>query len=318
MFSTNVNGESMRPQRKIFLTGGTGFFGKSILSMVSRGFLPDTQFVILSRNPSRFLAEYPEFSRLNNVRYVAGDVRNFAFPEGHFDEVIHAATPAVTTLPPGEMRSIILDGMTRVIEFTRKCGAEKMLFTSSGAVYGHQPPTCTNMGEDFPCAPVTEYGIAKLEAENRCLQSGIHPLIARCFSFVGPYLNLDIHFAIGNFIRNALNGGPIVIQGDGTPYRSYLYADDLVEWLFAILERGEFDRPYHVGSPDGISIKDLAGKVASHFAPEPEIKILGTPQTGAPISRYVPDVSRAMRELHLKKTVSLDQAIQKTIQFQSR
>lgn len=299
--------------KRIFVTGGTGFFGKSILDMLLAGFLPDTSFVILSRDPAKFLRDYPQYSQLERVSFVAGDVRDFEFPEGSFDYIIHAATPAVTTLAPGEMRSIILGGMHRVLDFARKCGFPRLLFTSSGAVYGVQEPDCFNIDEEHPCHPLTEYGIAKLEAENLCRYSCVDVLVARCFAFVGRHLNRDIHFAIGNFIRDCLNGNDIVIKGDGTPFRSYLYADDLVEWLFTILAKGEPHRPYNVGSPEGLTIAQVAHEVASHFEAAPEVKILGTPLPGMPPSRYVPDVSRAEKELQLKVKTALADAIELTI-----
>ena len=283
--------------------------------MLNRGFYSNYEFVILSRDPEKFRKENPEYTTLSNVEFTAGDVRNFAFPEEHFDCIIHAATPAVTTLAPGEMRSIIIEGTERVLQFARKCGAERLLFTSSGAVYGPQDPECHNVPEDYLCNPVTEYGIAKLEAEKMCIASGIPTLIARCFAFAGPRLNKDIHFAIGNFIRDGELGRDIIIRGDGTPYRSYLYADDLVEWLFTILEHGVPSRPYNVGSPEGLSIADLAGVVASCFANPPQIKILTPPVPGALPARYVPDTSRAEKELGLKVKTPLPEAVKKMINF---
>lgn len=298
--------------KRIFVTGGTGFFGKSILDMLLKGFLPDTEFVILSRTPEKFLANEPQYAGLKNVSFIAGDVRDFEFPEGDFDYIIHAATPAVTTLAPGEMRSIILGGMHRVLDFARRCSSPRLLFTSSGAVYGIQEPWCLNISEEHQCQPLTEYGIAKLEAENLCRYSCVDVLVARCFAFVGPQLNRDIHFAIGNFIRDAIAQREIVIKGDGTPFRSYLYADDLVRWLFTILAKGEPHKPYNVGSPAGISIADLAHLVASRFGGASEVKILGVPIPGMPASRYVPDVSRIQEELGVEITVPLAEAIDKS------
>lgn len=299
----------MSELKRIFLSGGTGFFGKSILSMLRRNFMPETDFVILSRNPQQFLAQCPEFGGLPHVTFVRGDVRDFEFPSGRFDAVIHAATPAVTTLAPGEMRSIILDGTRRMIEFARQCEARKLMMTSSGAVYGVQPPELAGFPEDFPCHPISEYGIAKLEAEKMCLDSGIFTLLPRCFAFVGPYLNREIHFAIGNFIRDAKENRPIEINGDGMPFRSYLYADDLVEWLFAILERGEAGSVYNVGSDEAVSIADLAQRVRRVLGSTSEIVIHGTPVPGTLPPRYVPDITRA-KKLGLSVTVPLDEAIE--------
>ena len=113
--------------KRIFLTGGTGFFGKSILSMLQRGFLPNTEFVILSRDPKKFLAENPGFSHLARVMFLAGDVRDFKFPTERFDAIIHAAAPTGIALPAGLTASIIRDGTRRVIEIGSGIGGEKWL-----------------------------------------------------------------------------------------------------------------------------------------------------------------------------------------------
>ncbi len=302
--------------KHIFITGGTGFFGKSILSCIRRGFLPKTRFTILSRDPQKFLQTNPEFRDLENVAYVAGDVRDFKY-DGSVDFVFHAATPAVTDISDDEMTSIILEGTAHVLNYAKKCGAEKILMTSSGAVYG-PVPNIAHISEDMPCHPVTAYGIAKLKAERMCADSGLHALLPRCFAFVGPYLNLDIHYAIGNFIRDGLNGGDIVVKGNGTPYRSYLYADDLVHWLFTILAQGEHARPYNVGSDDGHSIAEIAQLVASHFTPPPRVGILDQTPPMSPPLHYVPDISCARDELGLSVEVSLTHAIDRTISLNER
>ena len=227
--------------RRIFITGGTGFFGKSLLAAWRDQPRPECELTILSRNPERFLLKFPEFSALPHVRFLKGDVRNFTFPAEPFDEVIHAATPASATLEqenPEEMYSIIVDGTRHVIDFCRKSGVKRMLFTSSGAVYGPQEPEYERLAETHPCRPVTAYGKGKLAAEQLCLESGIPTVIARCFAFIGPYLPLDIHFAAGNFLRDALENRPIIIRSDGRPLRSYLHSDDLVRFLWKLLETG--------------------------------------------------------------------------------
>ena len=294
--------------KRIFVTGGTGFFGKSILDYLKRhpDFRADDEWTILSRDPERFQSRNAVLlDQDRKIGFVAGDVRDF-HAEGRYDEIIHAATAAVTTLADDEMISTIVEGTRHVLEFAKSCGAKKILLTSSGAVYG---PQTAPVGEDASCNPVTAYGKGKLAAERMCAASGLDAKIARCFAFVGPYLNRDIHYAIGNFIRDCLAGEPIVIKGDGTPQRSYLYADDLVEWLFAVLDRGISGRPYNVGSPEGLSIRDLAECVRAALGAKNDIRVLGVPVPGTPPSVYVPDVSHAVRELGLRVTVDLATAV---------
>lgn len=293
---------------RIFVTGGTGFFGKSILDYLKRhpDFRAGDEWMILSRNPERFQSRNAALlDQGRKIGFVTGDVRNFCV-EGRYDEIIHAATAAVTTMADDEMTSTIVEGTRHVLDFAKFCGAKKILLTSSGAVYG---PQTAPVGEDAPCNPVTAYGKGKLEAERMCVESGLDAKIVRCFAFTGPYLNRDIHYAIGNFIRDCLAGEPIVIKGDGTPQRSYLYADDLVEWLFAVLDRGVSGCPYNVGSPEGLSIREVAERVRAALGTKNDIRVLGVSVPGTPPSVYVPDVSRAVRELGLRDTVDLTTAV---------
>lgn len=295
--------------RRLFITGGTGFFGKSMLDYRLRH--PEwswakAEWVVLSRAPEHFKFASPALANQPGISFVAGDVRDFAFPGGYFDAIIHAATSAVTTMSDDEMTSVILDGTKHIAEFAMTTGCSKVLFTSSGAVYG---PRTAPANEEDDCRPFTAYGKGKLEAEKILIESGLEAKIARCFAFVGPHLNRGIHFAIGNFIQNCLDGNPIVINGDGTPLRSYLYADDLVEWLFAILQRGESGRPYNVGSDHAVSIRELAETVRDAMGSKSEIVVKGTPKVGEEPSVYVPSIERACSELGLEVKVSLEDAI---------
>ena len=145
--------------------------------------------------------------------------------------------------------------------------------------------------------------------------------IARCFAFVGPYLPLDVHFAIGNFIDDVLKGRPkILIKGDGRPLRSYQYGADLVVWLLTILVKGQHMRPYNVGSDSAVSIEETAACVRDagvDLMPgiKPEIIIAMPPDQGQPAPRYVPSVERAKRELGLKEFTPLTEAVRHTLQW---
>ena len=296
--------------KRLFITGGTGFFGKSLLDYRLRH--PEwkwaqAEWTVLSRSPERFIATCPRLVNQPGVSFVSGDVRDFAFPQGCFDSIIHAATSAVTTLSDEEMTSVVVDGVRHVADFAKAAGCRTVLFTSSGAVYG---PRTSSACEDHACAPTNAYGKGKLAAERLLIDSGLDAKIARCFAFSGAHLNRTIHFAIGNFIQNCLDGKPIVVNGDGTPLRSYLYADDLVEWLFTILERGESGRPYNVGSDRAVSIRELAETVRRVLGAKSEIVVKGAPASGAKPSVYVPSIERARNELGLEIKVGLEKAIE--------
>jgi dTDP-glucose 4,6-dehydratase len=147
-------------------------------------------------------------------------------------------------------------------------------------------------------------------------ESEIDLIIARCFAFVGPHLPLDQHFAIGNFIADALAGRNIEVRGDGTPMRSYLYGADLAIWLWTMLLREPLAGPnphvFNVGSGDAISIRDLAQAVVEELDPSLEVKVAETPIAGVPHLQYVPDVSHAANCLGLRQSIGLREAIRRT------
>ena len=317
-------------EKKVFVTGGTGFFGKWLLeSFVWANDQLDlnAQMHVLSRNPDSFKARYSHFAKASGLTFHQGDVRDFDFPQDRFDFVIHAATDASAQLNeknPLLMVDTIVEGTRRTLEFARHCGAQRFLFTSSGAVYGRQPSDLSNLPEYYsgapdPIQPASAYGEAKRLAELFCSiyqkEYDLKITIARCFAFVGPYLPLDSHFAIGNFIRDGLNGGPIQVNGDGTPYRSYLYAADLAIWLWTILFRGTPGEAYNVGSEDVITIRELAYEVAASFPNSPEVVITKNPVPGRETESYVPSVKKARDNLDLNSWINLKEALHRTIKW---
>ena len=311
--------------RRFFLAGGTGFFGKWLLHSflaLRNVYGLDIALTVLSRDPKRFLDSSPDFFGQEGLDFIAGDVRTFIMPSKRtFDFVIHSATTASAKLEredPDEMYSVITDGTRHVLEFMQRCSVKRLLFISSGAVYGLQPPTLSHIPETYDGTPTTAYGKGKKISEQLCLEASENRfdcVIVRPFAFVGPYLPLDAHFAIGNFIRDCLEDRPIVVQGDGTLLRSYLYAADLAEWLWTILLLGEPAHPYNIGSADAISILDLANCVRECAKTRNHIVVHGKKIEGALPARYVPSVDRARKELGLLPRCSLEKAVIRTLQW---
>ncbi len=312
---------------RLFLTGGTGFVGRSLLRAAldpRRGLVAkDVRITVLSRDPARFLAQHPEFSGPQRLDWAQGDVRTFEAPGGRFTHVIHAATDTSTAAMarPRDLVNEIISGTRRVLEFAAACGAEKVLFTSSGAVYGSQPNELERLDENYPGAPnpsdpASAYGQAKRLAEQLCAiafhETGLRVKVARLFAFVGEDLPLDAHYAIGNFIRDALDGRSIQVRGDGSPLRSYLYQGDLAVWLLTILQRGQPNREYNVGSDQAISMAQLAQLVADIVAPGSAVLIKQQRADHSGRLRYVPAIDRARVELGLRVETPLAEAIRRT------
>jgi nucleoside-diphosphate-sugar epimerase len=316
---------------RIFVTGGTGFFGtwllESLICAIDRFDLP-IEAVVLTRSPEAFAEKCPHLATHRAISFHRGDVRDFAFPDGRFTHVIHAAFPSTKPLSdPHETAHLILRGTQRVLQFVEHSRAEHLLFTSSGAVYGRQPADLSAIPESYGGGPDTSdprsaYGESKRMAELLCqsqtARSGVAVKIARCFAFVGPHLPLDAHFAIGNFIRDAMSGGPIRIRGDGTAVRTYLYAADLAAWLWTILVAGESGRAYNVGGAEAVSIAELAQRVRDELAPGTSIRQEKQPKPGQLVDRYVPDVMLAARELGLEPSIGLEDAVSRTADWERR
>jgi nucleoside-diphosphate-sugar epimerase len=311
---------------RLFVTGGTGFFGCWLLETfvwANDRLGLNASLVVLTRDRAAFTRKAGHLACHPAVTLHDGDARTFAFADGAFSHVIHAATASAATVDPRLMFETIVEGTRRTLEFARRTGASRFLFTSSGAVYGRQPPEVTHVSEEYaggpdPAGAGQAYAEGKRAAETLCAvhaDAQLRPTIARCFAFVGPYLPLDAHFAVGNFIRDGLQGGPIRIAGDGTPYRSYLYAADLAIWLWTILLRGQPMRPYNVGSAAALTIEELAHVVSGAFAPAVLVEIARTPVAHAKPERYVPAVTRAETELGLRLTVPLADGIRRTVDW---
>ncbi len=319
--------EEMRGER-VFITGGTGFFGCWLLESfvwANEKLSLNASATVLTRNPQSFQEKAPHLARNQAVNLQVGDVRDFTFPPGEFAYVIHAAADSDARLyqtRPSAMFDTLVRGTRHTLEFAQQANTRKFLLTSSGAVYGKQPPAITHVPEEYMGGPDpldcrSAYGEGKRAAETLCAMFArpgqFEPKVARCFAFVGPHLPLDLHFAIGNFISDALRGGPIEEKGDGTAFRSYLHAADLAIWLWTILFKGLPCRAYNVGSDSDLTIGQLANLVAELAAPTANVLIRRNAIPFKPAERYVPSIARARTELHLAPFIDLPEAIRRSI-----
>jgi dTDP-glucose 4,6-dehydratase len=310
---------------RIFLTGGTGFFGRWLVesfNYINSKNQLNACLTILSRNPSAFLELAPHL-KTDSIEFLKGDVRNFEFPTEKFSHIIHAATEASNHLnndQPLTMFDVIVQGTRHVLDFAVQNGVKRMLFVSSGAVYGPQPPEVSHIHEDqyfgfAPNDPKVAYAEGKRAAEFLCSvyaqQHGIEIPIARCFAFVGQHLPLDDRFAIGSFINNGINNKQIMISGNPNTKISYLHASDLCGWLYKILIHGISLEPYNVGSDCELSLYDLAITISSLLKCQ-----ITLPKKNSTIpDSYVPYVSKTQQEFCLKKSVDLTNAIEKTVRW---
>jgi dTDP-glucose 4,6-dehydratase len=314
----------------LFLTGGTGIIGKWLietLCFLNEKFNLKMNIYVLTRDKNKFLNSYPLFKYFNDIIFLEGNITDIKLsPDLRPDYIIHGATESTFNLTgnPLYMSRVIIKGTFNILDFSIKVKPKGILFLTSGAVYGKH---CKNffveehLGKINFLEPYSAYAFGKQIMEHLAelyfYTYNLPIKIARIFSLVGPHLPLSSHFAIGNFIRDAIKGGPIFIKGDGRPIRSYLYLRDLTIWLLIILFEGKNGLPYNVGSEEAISIKELATLIA-HSIKEKEIDIIiEKKQTFSSAGDvYVPSIKRA-KKLGLKVYTSLEESINKTIAFYS-
>lgn len=312
--------------QKIFVAGGTGFLGSWIAEFIA--FLNDNyQFnislVILARNTDSFKDEKAHLAKRSDIQFISKDIRNINELPQDISYIIHAAASPdnrIHVSNPIETIATITKGTDNLIDSAFKLpNLKKFLYLSSGQVYGKSITKNELISESdfgsFDCNKVTAiYPEAKRMAEATCCaytsQYKIPIVIARPFSFIGPYQSLSKPWAINNFINDALNNKTIRIVGNGEPIRSYMYPADLVVWILKILINGKANTAYNVGSPLGISLKDVAEKIISIAQTNVNIDIRFNNNDS---SHYVPDINLCENSLGLKINYNVEDTIRRSI-----
>lgn len=307
--------------KSLLVIGGSGFFGKTILDAYRRGKLRKwqiTKIYVFARNADFLKISNPELLG-NGVILINGDVVNCtSLPTA--DYVIHAAASSDASkyieAPEIEKRNIFAGTVNFCNLVPPANNSVKILYVSSGAVYGDSSPYAKPFSEEDEFISLMEvsenkrhYCAAKRDSEAQIIalgKSGSSVSIARCFAFIGKYLPRDQHFAIGNFVQNGLDQSPINVKARKKIFRSYMYADDLVEWLMTLVENANETCPiFNVGSDESIEIRELAALVGDFYNVPVETKQC----TEEGQDFYVPSVEKARRELGLNINYPIKDAI---------
>jgi len=309
----------------LLIIGGSGFFGRSILDAFQRDLLKPwaiNKIIIFARHPEILLKECPMLIDWR-VDLIPGDITLAShIPEA--DYVIHAAASTDVRdylLKPDEEKTNIEKGTQHYCELAMECHRNsKIVYVSSGAVYGFQPDDIDEFSENYDSPDLSslsdgkrDYALAKRASENIIKvfrDKGLNINIARCFAFVGPWLPRNQHFAIGNFIEDIINKRPIKVLSTHYVYRSYMYADDLVHWLMSIIDYNNGKCSiFNIGSDEPIELSDLASKLANIY----NLTVQNTPKTSKKKDRYIPAIKKANNELSLSLNFNLIHSIQETI-----
>lgn len=304
---------------RVHIVGGTGFVGKALVDFAhSVGGQSGVEVSISSRN-----RPVPDLG----VEWFQWDVMEDSPRLPDFDGVIHAATPVsveMNAAQPGRMYGEIVEGAMNVAKL---CASQRkrphLVYLSSGAVYGEMPPNTFAWREDAalnfdPFGRGNAYALGKISAEAllsiRSIESKFPLTIARLFAFSGPHLPVDKHFAVGNFVRDAMSGGPIKVRGSGRAIRSYLDSRDMAQWLFAALDRSSaYGKIIHVGSSKGLTIGDLASEISrlsiDFLGSAAEVVVENRVSEFDGLQRYVPSTKATERLLGVSAKVNLEDSL---------
>jgi dTDP-glucose 4,6-dehydratase len=328
------NSEAFR-NSKVLLTGASGFFGTWMLETLvwlNTSKSLNMAIHVVVRNTIAFKMGISSWTE-SQIKIIEGDLSTLIIYPDTYKYIIHLASDQirsddVTSLFNHMSRSV--SAANNLIALAKVCETDSILFTSSGAVYSDYlglHSSGSPFVENIQYAKDVQNEKAIYSETKRYIELlfstasanlNFKVKIARCFSFIGPFLPLNSNYAIGNFMRDALQGRDIVINGNGKPLRSYMYASDLITFLLLILIKGRSGIPYNVGSPETYSIHEVAKMVRDISGAITKIQILNlTPKDGAG-DQYLPDLKNIINEFGLSDFVSLNSAIKKTLDWNKK
>ena len=300
---------------KYLITGGTGFLGSALANMLARQ--GHTVRVIDDESTS-------DRARLDpSVHFTRGDVNDV--PKlwsllQSVDCVFHLAarvSVSESVLYPRDYNATNVGGTVALIQAVRDAGVRRIVFTSSGAVYGEQAEAC--VGEDAIPNPSSPYAVSKLASEHYINTIGalwgIETVILRIFNAYGPGQQLRASHppVVPAVIRQAVGGGSIIVHGDGKQQRDFVYVDDVVNALTASATASNVNRLIiNIGSGVPSSINDLVNVVGRALGKQ--LQPLRVTAEGGGVSRLCADLSRAKERLGYVPKVSLEEGVRRTVE----
>ncbi len=303
---------------QFLVTGGAGFLGTALANrLVAEGHQVRVMDDLSAGDPAR-LDRRVLFTRGNVL-----DRPKLWTLLQDVDCVYHLAARVLVSesmLYPREYNEVNVGGTVSVMEAMRDAGVRRVVFTSSGAVYGeqaHQP-----VAEDQLPNPQSPYAVSKLAAEYyvRTIGAlwGIETVVLRIFNAYGPGQHLPASHppVVPRFLQQALRGGTVVIFGSGAQSRDFVYVDDVVEALRAAATADVERRIINVGSGRETSINDLAAAVAR--ACDQAIEVLHSPAESGGVSRLCADITLARRLLGYEPHVGLEEGLRMTMEQDPR
>ena len=307
--------------KTLLIIGGTGFVGNSILDFFKKKnfFSKKIDNIVVTYANKKKLVKIKRKINNINLNYIKCNLlKNFKLPKAKY--IIYCAL----------LKNLSKDllAVKNFCKFSENnFQNSKILYISSGAIYGKQPKNIKKLKEnyldshkrlDFPDKKKNLYSLIKLENEKtfeKLSKKNSKIAIARCFAFVGPEIPRRKNFVIGNFIESIINKKDIVLKTKSKVIRSYMYADDMVLCLLKIISNlNKKYLIYNVGSDKPIDIKNLAVILSKKYKLRLQMKNYNKNYNRA-VDNYVPNISRVKKELALNLNLNNLQSIYKTIRI---
>ena len=298
------------------VTGGAGFLGSHLCDhLIARDFR-----VICIDNLDTGSLQNVEHLRGESFEFRHHDITAHADVVEPVDFVYHLASPAspidyarlpLQTLKVGSYGTHNALGLAK---FKRA----RFLLASTSEVYGDpqvHPQPETYWGNVNPSGPRGVYDEAKRYAEAMAMayhrQQGVDTAIALIFNTYGPRMRPNDGRAVPTFVRQALEGKPLTVFGDGTQTRSFCYVDDLIRGLVSLAESGEH-LPVNIGNPNEFSMNDLAETVLRVTGSKSEVIHEALPVDDPQVRQ--PDITRARQLLGWEPEVDLAEGLRRMLE----
>ena len=310
--------------KSIFITGGSGFLGRWILRSIDYLNLNkrlNIKLVLLLRDEKKI--RHIKFLTTNTkLKIIKGNILSFKFKKIPIDHIFHLATESISNSIEDSLKvgDTIINGTTRLIEFSSYLNVQSISYLSSGAVYGKNCKSKFGWKEvDIEGPSVSEgfavYGLSKKYAESLLIKN-FNKIkttnIFRAFSFGGSYFNSVNNFAYDNFIKNRISLSKITLNSNGKSIRNYMHPIDLSNWMLESLKLKEINI-INTGGETDISLKNLAKTIASYnYNTLPEVGIKYSPSDS--FENYIPNLSKA-NSLGLSTKISLEMQIEDSFNF---
>ena len=308
----------MGNQRRILVTGGSGFLGASLCErLVQAGH----EVICLDNLLTSSIDNIEHLLGSGNFKFIEHDVTEPIRLE--VDEIYNLACPAspihYQANPIKTMKTSVL-GMIHVLGMAKRCGA-RVLQASTSEIYGDpdvHPQPESYRGLVNTLGPRACYDEGKRAAEALCSDyrrsHDVEVRIARIFNTYGPGMATNDGRVVSNFILQTLRGQPVTVYGDGSQTRSFCYRDDLIEGLVRLMALdGKEPRPVNLGNPEECSMLDLVQAVARACGREATVTYQPIPNDDP--KQRCPDITRARELLNWSPAVSLQEGLQRTVSW---